>query len=281
MSRKKTYLGEDTFKVRFDSGYAVKHTRIPTNPEDTPQIIGWSAPARSGTTAFLYLLASQSVVDRAYFQPQKTLLRTGGPDFVIRAEDNIVCLKEVFGGDLSMDTIRAHDPIEILLLAGVPSHKITWVTMLREPAQAFGSLQQLQPDLQPEIVAEAQNWALALFAKHRANGVKMIPYIYEFARGNEEAAIKALFARLELPFGADSLNFDPVAIQVKLIPGQLSDQKYFERNIKPTFDRKRYVYKEKRYDLDLPIATLDRLSALCNREYADFRELARRELGLE
>lgn len=280
ISKEKKDAIAKAFTVRFDASYAIANTKVPANSEDVPQIIGWSAPARSGTTAFLYLLASQPGVDRAYFQPQKTLMRIGGPAFEIRAEDRMICMKEVFGGDITVETIRAQDPIDILLKAGVPASKITWVTMLREPTQTYGSLLRLHHELKPEVVFEAQNWALELFHKHRAAGIKMIPFAYELVKDNEERAVKAIFEKLGVPFEKNSLIFNSEEIGRKLVPGQMADQDYFENNIKPNFDRTKYEYKDRRYDRDLPEDVILRVKALCDDGYYRFRNLAKRELGL-
>jgi hypothetical protein len=270
---------QNPYEIRFDRDEVVLNTVIPKDKEDIPQIIGWSAPVRSGTTAFLYLLASQPGVDRAYFQPQMAILRTGGPVFNISSSDKIICMKEVFGGDPTAD-VRTHDPIELLLKAGVPPEKITWVTMLREPIQAFGSSYQINSKLTPEVAAQTQQWALGIFERHKKNGVNMIPYVYELARDNEERAVKALFTKLGLPFKATSLKFDSEAINRKLVLGQLADNEYVKDTSMSNMDKTKYSFKERRYDTNLPSEIVERVRELCNPAYANFREMARRELGL-
>lgn len=269
----------ELYRVKFDTDFVLSNTVLPKNREDIPQIIGWSGPARSGTTAFLYLLASQPGVDRVYFQPQSTILRTAGPVFNISADDKVICLKEVFGGDPSSD-IRTHDPIELLLKAGVPAAKITWVTMLREPVQAFGSLLQLEPDLTPEIAADTQKWALEIHERHKNSGVSMIPYVYELAHDNKEAALRALFKKIGLHFEPSSLKFDAGAISKKLVPGQLADPEYIEDSKLGDLDKTEYSFKARAYDAELPEDTIVKVKELCDEAYAQFREEARRELGL-
>lgn len=269
----------DPYMIRFDTDTVLLNTVLPKNKEDIPRIIGLSAPARSGTTAFLYLLASQPNVDRAYFQPQMAILRTGGPIFNISPSDKVICLKEVFGGNPLMK-VKTHDPIQLLLDSGVPADKITWVTMLREPMQEFGSLLQLESSLTPEIAAETQEWTLELFERHKKSGVKMIPYVYELAQNNEEGVVSALFAKLGLPFEPSSLNFDLDAINRKLVPAQLADPAYFEKSIVNSLDKSRYSFKNRGYGSDLPDEVVERVKELCDDNYLKFRELAKLELSI-
>lgn len=280
IDKRTTPIEHDPYKIKFDTAQVLDNTVLPKNKEDIPHIIGWSAPARSGTTAFLYLLASQPSVNRAYFQPQMTILRTGGPVFNISSKDKAICLKEVFGGNPSID-VRTHDPVELLLKAGVPAEKITWVTMLREPVQSFGSLFHLEPGLTPEVAAATQEWTLEIFERHKKNGVNMIPYVYELARDNEEKALRALFARLGLPFKASSLKFDSAAITKKLVPGQLADADYFEKSIMNSLDKTKYTFKTREYDANLPKEVVERVKELCDDTYIKFREEAKRDLGLQ
>ena len=67
----------DKYKAEFDSDFVRQNIVLPEKQADIPRIVGWSGPARSGTTALLYLLAGYYQVDRIYFQPQTTLSRLG------------------------------------------------------------------------------------------------------------------------------------------------------------------------------------------------------------
>ena len=269
----------DIYKIKFDTDLVLSNTILPKDKNDIPRIIGWSAPARSGTTAFLYLLASQPGVDRAYFQPQTNILRTGGPVFNISADDKVICLKEVFGGNPT-EHVSEHDPIELLLKAGIPAEKITWVTMLREPTQSYGSQLLFEPDLTPEMAAKTQQWALEVFERHKKDGIKMIPYVYELAKDNEANALRALFEKIELPFEPSSLKFDSDAISKKLVPGQLADVEYFEQTLMGRLDKTQYSFKDRKYDAELPNDIVAKVKQLNDKDYVHFREEARRELGL-
>src|SRR5437870_3253483 len=86
---KNSWIGEGR---TFSPEYVIEHTKIPDRKEDIPNIVGWAGPARSGTTALLLLAASQTGVDRAYFQPQRTLIRKGAPDFIVSSDDKFICM---------------------------------------------------------------------------------------------------------------------------------------------------------------------------------------------
>lgn len=278
METNKVNYGPDKYRRHFSDQYVVDHTIIPQ--KDMPLIIGWSGPARSGTTALLYLLASSPEVDRAYFQPQKTLMRLGHPDFRFFAEDRVVCMKEVFGGD-GGDLSATHDPIDLLLRAGIPKEKIIWITTLREPVQAFSSFFRCEPRMTPSIYtpsiyAMAQAWSLELFHKYRGK-IKMIPFAYELAAHNEAKVLAVLFEKLGLEFSTN-LRFDRSAIKKKIVPGQLSDQKYYAMIIKDTLDRDKYVYSKNNYNL--PLAHKKEIVELCSKDYEDFYKLAKIDLGL-
>jgi len=262
----------DQYKRHFSDQYVVDHTIV---PKEAPIVIGWSGPARSGTTALLYLLASSPEIDRAYFQPQKTLMRLGFPDFRLFSGDRIVCMKEVFGGD-GGDLSATHDPIDLLLRAGIPKEKIIWITTLREPIQAFSSLYKREPDTTPAIYSMAQAWSLTLFRKY-CNEIKMVPFAYELAAHNEAKALAVLFKKVGLKVSTN-IRFDRTAITKKVMPGQLNDQKYFMRNIKDTLERDEYVYSKN--DYDLPQNFREDIERLCSKDYEEFYKLAKIDLGL-
>jgi hypothetical protein len=264
------------YTIKFSDSYIAQHTRIPSDADKVPRIIGWCGPSRSGSTALLYLLMSHPQIDRAYFQPQTTLGRNGSPDFVFHEGDRTVCMKEVFVGVIEQKD-KCLDPVKLLLKAGVPKEKITWIILLRDPVQAFSSLYAHVPHPNVQIFTESQEWSLALFDKYRRYGIKVIPFAYELAQYNEARALKALIRHAGLaPF--TKIEFDADAISRKLVPGQMGEKEYFESHIEATFERKKYVFSKN--DYQVPHDLVREVRRRCQDSYRSFYELAKTELGL-
>jgi hypothetical protein len=257
-------------KINFTPDYVVKHTNL---PKETPRIIGWSGPARSGTTALLFLFANCPEVDRVYFQPQKTLLRKGSPEFTINDEDKLICLKEVFGQHYPEE---CYDPIDMLIRAGAKPEKITWISILRDPLQTFASWNSTAP-CDPEVFMRVQEHTLDLFKRYRSEGINMIPFAYELFKGQENKAVSALMGRLGLNT-KPHVDFDMEVISNKMVWGQASDRAYFDYNIGPTIGRKKFIYSRNKYVLPLEFA--QELSTHCMDRYLEFYNLAADELGL-
>jgi hypothetical protein len=250
----------------------VKATRLPTNGT-IPRIIGWSGPARAGTTAMLLLLAGHPQVDRVYFQPQKLLLRKGAPAFELYASDKLVCMKEVFGFRAGEN----YDPIDMLLRAGVPPENITWISFLRDPLLSFASWRHINPT-DPEVFNDTQAYAIDHFYKYRQKGIKMVPFVYDLLENNEEAVVKALLRVIGLESTNFSLRFDADQIEKKLVKGQAAEKEYFDYNVKDTYQRKRYTYCGNNYQIPSEMAAA--IEAKCRRPYNKFLSLAKAELQL-
>jgi hypothetical protein len=92
----------EKWRVKYDTNFVVQNIELPE--------------ARSGTTALLFLLAGHSEVSRVFFQPQKTLMRFGGPRVILDGNDSLVFFSLAEVNELE-------DPIGTLLKAGVPADK--------------------------------------------------------------------------------------------------------------------------------------------------------------
>jgi len=262
----------------FDIDHVVRNIKLPLNVDDTPQILGWAGPARSGTTGLLFLFASQPKINQAFFQPLKTILRNGGPAFEISAKHKLICFKEVFRGCCKP---HGHDPIGALLKAGVPPHKITWITILRDPVQNYASwTTHLWRSHAPENYRDAQLYAIELFNKYRALGVNVVPFAYELLELGEDKVIRALLKRAKLTHLLSDLrlDFDLEAIGKKMAYGQAADGRYFDQDISPTLARQKFVYSKNNIKLSEP--ETKRIIELCQGTYNRFYKLSRKELGL-
>ncbi|HEU5186872.1 MAG TPA: hypothetical protein VFT87_00025 [Candidatus Saccharimonadales bacterium] len=272
----KKYGHAEVHNTPFDVNYAVDHILLPANPEDVPQIVGWSGPARSGTTGLLYLMAGHPQVDRVYFQPLKTLLRKGAPDFDLRRGDKLICMKEVFRGCCASN---GHDPIGMLLRAGVPANKITWVAIMREPQQNYASWVKSFKGVELTAYESAQAYSVALFNKYKDLGVNIIPFSYELLAQNEPKVVNILLKHAGLqPFADPHLAFNEEAITQKMQHGQSKEAGYFESLLQKTRERKRFVYT--RNNVILPAEVTHELLKRCKARFEEFHERSRQELGL-
>jgi hypothetical protein len=266
------------YDSKYDASFVYNNIEIPKNQVEIPRIVGWSGPARSGTTALLYLLAGHPEVDRVYFQPQTTLLRFGRPKLKLSSVDTLVCMKEVF---FSSEELELLDPIETLLKAGVPPEKITWIAMLRDPLQTFGSCEKYGDDIlkqDPEVFAAWQRHTIHLWEKYKDTNIQIIPFAYDLLKGREEHVLKQLSYCLGINPQSVSLKFDEDAIRKKLVPGQAADENYFRLNLKDTINKGLYEYTTNSYPVGYDDA--QRVIALCQKDYESFLELARRTLSL-
>lgn len=254
----------------------VRHTIIPSDPSLTPRIIGWAGPARTGSTALLFLLASHHEIDRAYFQPIKSILRKKLTDFIIHKEDQLVCMKEVFG---SLYKEENYDPIAILLEAGIPPEKITWLCLLREPVQAFTSWNARIPNTTPKHLYEAQLNTIELYSRYRHTAVRVIPFIYEFFENNEDYALRLLLNEMGVDVTHFSNKFDFTKINKKIVLGQAADKSYFDANLMGILERNQFVYS--RNESYLPERDAKLVSELCRSDYDNFRSVCMEYFQLE
>jgi hypothetical protein len=273
MREEKTLIQDD----KYDADFVRQHIKLPNNPEDTPNIIGWSGPSRSGTSALLFLLASHPQVDRAYFQPQKTLLRNGQPEVVLYAADKLVCMKETF---FSWEIIDRYDPVDVLLRAGVPAGKITWFFLLRDPLQTFGSWRTMEPGIEPDpfVLSYWQEHTVNLWHKYKHSKINAVPLVYDLFHEQEERVVNRLLSISGMDPVSSSLEFDNTAISRKLVPGQAADERVFERFVKPTVSRGRFIYKANSNSIGTEVA--EKVIELCRERYEAFLQQAKDEIGI-
>lgn len=265
------------WRIKYDSDFVVHNIELPEDPKDTPNILGWSGPARSGTTALLYLLAGHPKVDHAYFQPQKTLMRLGGPPVVLRSSDKLVCMKETFFSWGEVD--EPEDPIGALLRAGVPPEKITWIFMLRDPGQTFASWGMLSSYRRPDplIYSLWQRHTISLWRKYKDTKVKVIPFVYELLRNQEETTVSHLLAKVGLDYAPLRLDFNQDLIDQKVVPGQATSEDYVPV-FRESHNHEKYVYSTNMYSTDA--RAVKAVVALCQKEYDDFTKVSERALDL-
>lgn len=276
-AKERTYVFGEKYEIEYDAEFVRQHILLPEDPANIPNIIGWSGPARSGTTALLFLLAGCSRVDRVYFQPQQTLQRFGYPSIELHETDKLVCMKETF---FSWKEHEAHNPIETLLRAGVPPEKITWIAMLRDPLQTFRSWEQCGDVIPPDAFAFCQSHTVELWRKYKDSGVNIVPFAYELMRGQEERVIRKLLPKIGIDVNTlpSDLSFNRAMIDKKLVPGQAASEEYFNLNLRRTINRGKYIYTTNSYSVEVDEAR--EVIGLCQEEYDMFLEEAKRTLEL-
>ena len=184
-----------------------------TVPQDCPDIVLAVAPCRSGTTAQLRVFAENGIP--AIYQPIKAVLRgemagEEGSRFVIPTDSDKLFIKETLGPYTEPESTI--NPLEVLLEAGVPSEKITTVTMMREPLGdvsswveqfAFGA----DKDALVDNAVRAYQTVDGIGRDAKERGIKTHAFVYESLRDNDaENVASRMFRDLGLPFSPDSLR---------------------------------------------------------------------------
>lgn len=273
-NHKKISYANSVGEVRLNEDEVVSRTIVPQDKSLIPRIIGWSGPARVGTTALLFLLANLKSVDRLYFQPQKTILRGLEGNFVLNADDKTICMKEVYG-QVSKDEL--YDPIDMLLKSGVPAEKITWIFILREPVQTFASWRYYFPESSIDVFVASQNHTISQYHKYRKSGVKVVPFVYDNLIGREEIVVKKLLKSINLDCDDFSMEFNEDAKR-KIVLGQARKERYYNSSVKPTVDKARFLYARNTYPM--PIEVANQVKARCDKEFQEYRRLACRALEI-
>lgn len=278
------YLGEDE---------VVSHILLPKEGK-TPQILCWAGPGRCGSTALLLLMAGVEEINRGYYQPLKTIIRYGGPDFQLYGDDGLVVTKEVFGPRVDQEY---YDPVRILLKAGVPLENIRIIMMLRDPIVSFASWYHFTGnDSNPERFAQAQQHTIKLYQNYLEIGITVVPFVYELLEMGEINILKALFKKLGVNFGLSSLNFDLNALGItaegemdltnpgKMVWGEAAQPDHWNAVIKPTVLRGQYRYtrpQESRKVNSLPDELKREVERLCMTGYLNFLNLTKNYLGID
>lgn len=284
----------------FESGYfrtpeeAARLIRVPENSQQIPQILGYVSPARSGSTAFGVLMAGHPKVDRSYFQPWKFALRHGGVT-TINPQDRSIVMKDTVG---PIHQEEIFDPLGILLRAGIPEEKITFIFGLRNPVNATASLEHFVPKgMDVDYFARMQEYTIELFNYYRTSmGERIIPFSFDLLEQGEEKVLKALLRKtgleldkgLNLKFNREALGLDrnwridPKAKGSKMVWGEANNPIYFNEAVYPTVRRGSlcYVGGTTGTSVILSEEKRDRVVQLCQDDFNAFHQLARKELGL-
>lgn len=284
----------------FESGHFRKPEEVarlfivPETPDQIPHILGYVSPARSGSTAFGLLMASHPKVDRSYFQPWKYGLRHGGQT-IIYPNDSLIVMKETLG-PLHQEEI--FDPIDILLMAGVPKEKITFIVGLRNPINTVASLEHFVPGgMNVEYFAQMQAYIIEIFNKYRSlMGGRIIPFSFDLLAAGEEMVLKRLLEKtglgieegLKLDFDREALGvdnnwkLDPNSIKGKMVWGEATNPTYFEEAVYPTIRQGKFHFVSRTTNTQARLSPekIEEVKKLCMDNYIAFHRLAASELSL-
>lgn len=175
-----------------------------TDPRDLPHLYYGCGRARSGSTALTNVFGRAGIP--SYYQPVKSVLRhvlnkLEAPAWDIGAGPKHVFAKETFGPYTLAECL--FQPLDMLIAAGYPAHKIDLMAFDREPMSALASwLAKWSGRLPAEQLAF--HFVLAglnvqrLMRSARSHGIRTTTYVYELSK-DPVFAVGRLFDRLAIP----------------------------------------------------------------------------------
>jgi hypothetical protein len=190
--------------------------------EDFPMLCFASGKARVGSTALSNLFGMTGMP--SYYQPLKAILRDAlvgrslTPWIVPSASDQpSIFSKETIGPYVLAESL--FNPLQLLIEAGYPRHRLHLIALDREPASALASWLDKLISRAPEatllahyVVAALSAARVASYAKQQ--GVPITHYVYEVSK-EPISSVRVLFNRLGL-----SNSFTENAVTSWREPGQ-------------------------------------------------------------
>jgi hypothetical protein len=172
-------------------------------PSKIPRVILSVSPCRSGTTVFLRVFGHAGI--QSHHQQLKNILRWrlhgGEAKWQLPQEpDNIVFVKETIGPHTESEA--RFNPLEVLLKAGFPPHKLQVVIIGRAPLSTWASWYQWwkgRATVAKFILAHQTTELVRQQAFQQ--GLPLTTFVYEALRDNDvEIVVKNLFRRLDIPY---------------------------------------------------------------------------------
>lgn len=178
---------------------------------ECPEIVVAVGPCRSGTTVYLRVFGQSGI--QSWYQPLKSILRGylhhNDIHFTI-PETKRLFIKETLGAYIKNEAL--YDPIEVLLLAGVPKEKIRLLSLIREPYATISSwIEQFSQFSEREDLVEIclLSYESVYNIKRNAEslGIHSTTFVYESWRDNAPLLVmRNLFERLRIPFSPAALS---------------------------------------------------------------------------
>lgn len=175
-----------------------------TDPRDLPHLYYACGRARVGSTALTNVFGMAGIP--SYYQPVKSILRhvlndTTAPAWDIGARQKHVFAKETFGPYTLAECL--YQPLDMLISAGYPAHKIDLIAFDREPMSTLASWLAKWTDRMP-AQRLAFHFVLAglnvdrVMNSARSHGIRTTTYVYELSK-DPVFAVGKLFDRLAIP----------------------------------------------------------------------------------
>ena len=183
------------------SKYVTSKVCLP-DPDDCPPLVLLIGPCRVGTTA---LFLSLSKVSKAYYQPLKSILRTGLGELEIEPSLKPISIKETLGPFHPAEC--SLDPLSILLEAGYPMEKLSLVSMFRHPFDTYRSWEESFLDVNPSLFINAYQSAEKVTRQGKSLGVKTSVFLYESLGISPSMVLERLFSQLPLTFDSSILRW--------------------------------------------------------------------------
>lgn len=247
--------------------------RIVVNPESCPEILLLVGPSRSGTSAFCQLF-SQLV--SAYYQPVKSILRNGGPNFSLD-EGGKIFIKETIGPWRTEEC--EFDPLALLLAAGVPREKIRLAVILRDPVDTFSSWKDSFENTSLDKFFLAYLNCFFLHSRSLRDGIVSTKFVFEELLWNRVGSVQKLFEFFELPFHRDLMEWPSGTFNYENIrlTQEASVESFREVFLDKTAQRKG-LYFEGRDTANLTILERRKIERTLEPYYEDFSKHVRGDL---
>lgn len=181
---------------------------IVVDPKTSPKVILSVSPVRSGSTALMRVFAAAGI--ESYFQEMKNVLRwrmLGRPlEWQMPAAPNVpILLKETLG-PYTMTECK-FNPVNIIMGAGLPLHKLHVVILIRDPMATWASWRNLWGEAtNVNLFAMAYQTMERIRLDTISKGMACTCAYYEmFSNHREEIGFKRLFHRLGLNFNREAI----------------------------------------------------------------------------
>jgi hypothetical protein len=175
-----------------------------TDPCDLPHLYYGCGRARGGSTALTNVFGVAGIP--SYYQPVKSVLRhvlnnTKAPEWDIGGGPKHVFAKETFGPYTLAECL--FQPVDMLVSAGYPAHKIDLIAFDREPMSALASWIAKWSGRVP-VERLVFHFVLAglnvqrVMRSAKLHGIRTTTYVYELSK-DPVFAVGKLFDRLAIP----------------------------------------------------------------------------------
>jgi hypothetical protein len=197
---KYSLIGEENL---FSSSYLSENTQFPAK-DNCPRIVLLYGPCRSGTTAMFK--AFSEVMPISYYQPIKSLMRYGNPQFVIESKPEPVFIKETLGPWRDQECF--YNPWQFLIDEGIPIENISLVPIVREPIRTFDSWKRTFEGVSLDRFIDTYSHFLKIHEESIGLGMHVCPIYYDQLSISAENTMTSVLNSLNLEYKDSVINWD-------------------------------------------------------------------------